>query len=582
LILLLLGTTGPLLVMAVGNAWFSYRAERQRIDSSSEAIARGIAGGVSREVQRAVAGLQALALSRPLCVGDLPEFRRQVASFVQDQHPGANVLLSDRAGQQLLNLLSVEGARLPRRRNIIMVERVVRSGKPQVSDLYEGTFLERVVTVDVPVFCDKELRFVLTLAPPVHRLRDVLLQQAPPASWSVILLDSRGVAIATVLGDGHAGDLGAIDMEAGAAGDGSGAAVPQVAARPGMAYAVSRAADIGWTVVVERPLRSVNLALWRSLVLLVGSAMLFSLAGAWIAVSVARTIIRPIDRLSRLAARPEGADRPLPPSGMQEIDVVAARLQSALQQIRLAGRRKDDFIATLAHELRNPLAPVRNAVTLLQLREQLTPEGRRLTGVAERQLRQMDRLISDLLDLSRIGQGKVALNLQRTDVCDCVQAAVESVAQRLEQRLQVLSLDLPTHPLPVRGDPVRITQVLSNLLDNASKYSLEGGRVDLRAARDRDWVLVTVKDDGVGLQPDHLAQVFDMFWQVGATGGSTGGMGIGLALVRRLVELHGGCVGAASEGPGKGSTFTVRLRLDSPDARADASPGEGSTEGDSA
>jgi signal transduction histidine kinase len=244
---------------------------------------------------------------------------------------------------------------------------------------------------------------------------------------------------------------------------------------------------------------------------------------------------------------------------MQEIDLVATRLQSALQETRLAARRKDDFIATLAHELRNPLAPVTNALTLLQRREQLTPEGRRLTEVAERQLRQMGRLIHDLLELSRIGQGKLLLDMREMDLRESVQAAVESVGVRIAEKNQSLDLRLPPGPLWVRGDAARLTQVLANLLDNASKYSLEGAHVVLEAAERPGHVRVSVQDDGIGMQPDHLRRVFDMFWQVGASSPAGGGMGIGLGLVKRLVELRGGTVAAASDGPGKGSTFTVEL-----------------------
>jgi PAS domain S-box-containing protein len=245
-----------------------------------------------------------------------------------------------------------------------------------------------------------------------------------------------------------------------------------------------------------------------------------------------------------------------------------------------ADRRKDEFLAMLAHELRNPLAPIRNAVEVMR---RIGPEEPRLLQVREmidRQVAHMARLVDDLLDVSRISRGKILLRSEPLDLAALVSATVEDHRSLLESHGLRVVAELPAGPVWVDGDPTRLSQVVGNLLQNSNKFTNPGGRVEVRLEAGVDAVL-TVRDTGIGMGPEILARLFEPFSQAdGSLDRSRGGLGLGLALVKGLVELHGGEVAAVSPGGGEGSTFTVRLPLgEAPGAAREgaASPGAGHT-----
>jgi signal transduction histidine kinase/DNA-binding response OmpR family regulator len=241
-------------------------------------------------------------------------------------------------------------------------------------------------------------------------------------------------------------------------------------------------------------------------------------------------------------------------------------LRRSAEELRQADARKDEFLAMLGHELRNPLAPVLNAVKLMQ--ESAAGESaHRELEIADRQIGHMTRLLDDLLDLSRIRNGKIDLQRGAVELARVVQDAVQATDALVQERGQRLELDLPEAPLVFEGDPVRLTQVVANLLNNAAKYTGRGGRIALRAVREDDEVALTVKDDGIGIQPEMLERIFEMFVQVdGGSDRARAGLGLGLTLVRNLVEMHGGRVVARSDGLGAGSEFEVRLPAKPPPA----------------
>jgi signal transduction histidine kinase/ActR/RegA family two-component response regulator len=247
-----------------------------------------------------------------------------------------------------------------------------------------------------------------------------------------------------------------------------------------------------------------------------------------------------------------------------------ARLYAEVQD---ADRRKDEFLATLAHELRNPLAPVRNGLQVLKLAPP-GPAAAKTRDMMERQLTHMVRLIDDLLDVSRISRGKVELKRERVRVQSLVDAAVEASRPAIDAGRHVFTMTLRDEPLWLDADPTRMAQVISNLLTNAAKYTPEGGRIDLTARREGGQVVIEVRDTGVGIPADMLPKVFEMFTQVGRNlDRAQGGLGIGLSLVRRLAEMHGGTAEAKSEGQDQGSTFTVRLPLAAGGGLGDYTPG---------
>ncbi|PWF43647.1 hybrid sensor histidine kinase/response regulator [Massilia glaciei] len=236
--------------------------------------------------------------------------------------------------------------------------------------------------------------------------------------------------------------------------------------------------------------------------------------------------------------------------------------QGAEQALLLADRRKDEFLATLAHELRNPLAPIRTGLDILRIRSGDANATERATDIMERQLRQMVRLVDDLLDVSRINTGKFAIKMGRVELKAVVNDALEVVRSTIELHGHELAITLPDRPVFLHGDATRLAQILSNLLNNAAKYTNRGGHVRLDARVEDNALLIEVADDGIGIAPDMLAHVFEMFVQVDSTlERSNAGLGVGLSLARKLVELHGGGIEAHSDGVGKGSRFAVRLPI---------------------
>jgi CheY-like chemotaxis protein/two-component sensor histidine kinase len=231
------------------------------------------------------------------------------------------------------------------------------------------------------------------------------------------------------------------------------------------------------------------------------------------------------------------------------------------QALRTADRRKDEFLATLGHELRNPLAPILNSLEIMKLAGAFEQPRTRQAGVVmERQIRHLNRLVDDLMEVSRITRGVIEVKKEPLDLTAIVKAAIETSRPVLDNLRHELLTVFDPEPMFVTGDPVRLTQVFANLLNNAAKYTNHGGHITVTTRRERGEAVVTVKDDGIGIAPALLSNVFDMFMQVDrSTRRSQGGLGIGLTLVRSLVGMHGGTVEARSEGPGLGSEFTVRL-----------------------
>jgi PAS domain S-box-containing protein len=253
---------------------------------------------------------------------------------------------------------------------------------------------------------------------------------------------------------------------------------------------------------------------------------------------------------------------PTPDGGLAVYGRDVTTRRHALDALQESDRRKDQFLATLAHELRNPLAPVRNAVQVLRLEGRGGPEVQWAHAVIDRQVDHLARLIDDLMDVSRISHNKLELRKSPVALIEVVTSALESSRPSIEANGHTLTVTLPNEPLLLEADTVRLAQTFMNLLTNAAKYTPPGGKIALDAVREGSDVVVRVTDDGVGLARDQIPRLFEMFFQTeDVLKRARSGLGIGLALVRHLVELHGGSVTAHSPGPDKGSVFTVRLPL---------------------
>ncbi|MBA3313331.1 MAG: PAS domain S-box protein [Planctomycetaceae bacterium] len=237
-------------------------------------------------------------------------------------------------------------------------------------------------------------------------------------------------------------------------------------------------------------------------------------------------------------------------------------LRAKADALEEADRRKNEFLAMLAHELRNPLSPIASAVALLEHSESLGEEERSAIGIADRQVKKLTRLINDLMDVSRITSGKVHLNRERIDLRDVLRGVVAAAKPGIDEHGHTLVVSLPEHPLWLSADATRLEQVFENLLGNATKYTPHGGRIEVAVARQDGTAVVAVRDNGVGIAPELLPMVFDLFTQADRSlDRSQGGLGIGLTIVKTLVEMHDGQVEATTGGLGKGSEFAVKLPL---------------------
>jgi len=286
------------------------------------------------------------------------------------------------------------------------------------------------------------------------------------------------------------------------------------------------------------------------------------------------------DMLGQVGQRTEDLER-----ANRRLEQEVAVRQSAEHALIEADRRKDEFLATLAHELRNPLAPLRNALHILKVAGPGSEEGKVAREIMDRQLRQLVRLVDDLLDVSRITTGKVVLQRESVPLATIIESALETVRPFVAERGIALSVTTPQVPLMLRADPTRMAQALTNLLHNAAKFTDAGGRIELRVEREGlDGITIVVADTGIGIPADMLSFIFDMFTQLDRSlERPYSGLGVGLSLAKHLIELHGGTLEAASEGQGKGTRFTARLPgivvfepsprgSDAADGRAPAAP----------
>jgi PAS domain S-box-containing protein len=248
------------------------------------------------------------------------------------------------------------------------------------------------------------------------------------------------------------------------------------------------------------------------------------------------------------------------------INLDISRLKQVEDELRVADRRKDEFLATLAHELRNPLAPIRNSLQILKMPRIDADTFQRTQDMLDRQVHHLVRLVDDLLDVSRVMRGRIELRREAVELTTVVARAVEMSQPLIEAQGHQLEITIDSDSFLVNADPVRMAQVVSNLLTNAAKYTESNGRIWLRAQRENGWAVLKVQDNGIGISTEMLPHVFDLFVQADhAVTRSQGGLGIGLTLVKNLVEMHGGKVEAHSEGPGKGCQFVVRLPLLAPE-----------------
>jgi signal transduction histidine kinase len=580
--LFLLAAAGIVPVAAASGIALYALAQQQRAQAERAAVelARALGTAVDAELRRSVSVLEALATSPLLDNGNMKDYYALARRVVATRPLWMAVNVADPSGKVLLNTQFPFGAALAPIVDKESFDRTVAGRKAVVGDLAKGPAGNTAFTVRSPVMRDGGLRYVLTAVVKPEAIVEILNRQHVHDDWVISVFDAKGLRVARSrahrenLGTPAAPSLQKL-MATGAA-QGSGSTFALEGDRILTAYV--RLDGIGWSVATGIPLSLVNAGVLRSILTYGGGIALSILLGGLAALFIARGIGRPIADLRDAAqALGRGARPSLPETKILEIREAANALgaahaerahgeaereqlligeQAARAAAERANRAKDEFLAMLGHELRNPLSAISNAARLLEhprADAQAVLHARQIIG---RQVDHLARMTDDLLDAGRAITGKIALQRRPIDLAAAAAATLATVKPRMERHRVVQALQ----PAWVDADPTRLEQIITNLLVNAVKYTPPEGTIRITVRKEGDQAVLRVADDGIGMSAELAARAFDLFVQ-GDPGidRSRGGLGIGLTLVRRLAELHGGSAEAASAGMDRGSEFTVRL-----------------------
>jgi signal transduction histidine kinase/ActR/RegA family two-component response regulator len=584
-LLILLAAIG-LLPLALLGVWNIQAAGEHRVREQERALldlARALASAVDAELDGTVATLAGMAHGDTLRSGDVHAFYELARRQVQAQPDWLGVVLSDAEGKPLFRTMAPYGAPPTPSADPDSLQQALALRRPVVGRIVRGPHGTAAVPVRVPVSDDAGRLYVLTAVIRPTRILRVVERQRAPAGSVIGILDASGLTVARSLNQAEAvahppsPTLARLIHNGGPENSGE---TTTLEGRP-VITAYTTASRYAWTVAVGAPPATspagfasygagllaslavcVALASWlsgriaRRIEVLAADAVALG-AGAQVQPQVSR--IREIDAMGQAlaaAARRRDAHEAERTRLLESLEQAVRSQEAALEQARQAGRAKDEFLAVLGHELRNPLSPIVSSLDLMDMRDE--PSGRHERAIMRRQVSHLKRLVDDLLDVSRIASGKLQLELHPLDLTATVRHAVAALPG------QSITLSAPD-PVWVQGDDSRLAQVLGNLLSNAARFGSSATRIALTAA-DRE-ARLTVDDNGAGIAPDHLPHIFEPFFQAPQSlARRTGGLGLGLAIVRKIVELHGGRIAASSPGPGLGSRFELTLPLAAPAA----------------
>jgi signal transduction histidine kinase len=563
-------------------------SEREAALRSVREAARATALAVDRELGNAETALRLLATSTHIAAGNWEAFHQQ--AMLAEPGKDAWIVLSDAEGQQMINTLRPFGSPLPKIEYTDRLKNDMRERRTHVSELRFGAVANRYsIRVAVPASAgDKSL--VLSQVFPAGHFSRALAQRNLPPDWIVGISDQNGMTIARshnaaqLIGKQVRPEI----LNAALAHDET---TIRNFSREGIENytVVTHSALSGWIVALGVSVQEIESAARRA-VTVAGIGLLAGLCfAAALATFFGRRLAHSMAGAVRSAAALGRGELPTAgASGVTEVDALhtalaeagavllrerKSRAQAEMERARLLvseqearrvaevqNKAKDEFLAMLGHELRNPLNAITAAISVMEADGMGADKIERARTILRRQTRHLGRIIDDLLDLSRVMSGKIFLSRRRLDLAEAVRENLNTLAATGTSQNHAVHLE--TQAASIDADPTRIEQIISNLLVNAFKYTPEGGRVEVDVRTVDGEAVLTVRDSGIGMTQELLAEVFDVFVQGPAQlDRAQGGLGIGLALVRRLVTLHGGAVTAQSPGPGKGSTFTVRLPL---------------------
>ncbi|MBK4734030.1 hybrid sensor histidine kinase/response regulator [Noviherbaspirillum pedocola] len=589
LALMALAVLVPIVLFSTIGLDMLLRAERAAALRGLQESSRAVALAVDRELAVAESRARTLATSTSLINGNLPEFDQRTR--LANEGGASWTVLFNRDGQQLVNTHVPLGTPLPKRDHPEIGVKLLQEQRMQATDLKRGPLAnDYVVAIEVPVFIDGQPRYVIDQAFLAGEFDRVLADAKLPQGWIIGMFDRNGISIARVPGGrGMAGKPVRQELYDAARANGEG--IVRHLTRDGVDVydAYTHSALSGWTIAVGVPVRIIEAAARRAVKMAAIGLVAAVLCAVIVAVAFSRRLVRSIERAVSSAAMLGRREMPRHySSGVLEFDRLHAALteaggllhaetesraraesertlllaseRAARREAETQNRAKDQFLAMLGHELRNPLSAISSAIGLLDHPQASKEAGERARAVIRRQSMHLAHIVDDLLDLSRLMNGKVVLERKPLDLAEALNdylQGLQATGRASGHQLQVRSM-----PAPILADPTRIEQILANLVGNALKYTPPGGCVDIAISVDGAHALLTVRDTGVGIAPDLLDRVFDVFVQgADSLDRSQGGLGIGLALVRQLVRLHGGEVSADSAGIGCGSVFVVRLPL---------------------
>ena len=569
LLVLTLGTLLPMLVFALIALGLLAERERALFERGAKERTLAVLTAIDGELGNAMTTLQALAASRHLDEDGLREFHRDAMRVLPTQPGWTTLALATPEGEQLLRVPDDFGAKLRALTERRSFEQVLRTSKPAIRPLARDAVSGRhEFGARVPVIRFGAIKYVLSVTIDPRKIRALLDAQRLPPDWVGVVVDhERRVVAQTNALDTALGQAAPETLRAALEGPAEGWFHDPSGEETALYTAFNRSGFSGWTVAMSMPAAAVDAGLGKAAWTTTVGVIVALLAALLLAAGLGHRIAAPISALASVAkAMTAGREAELPnPGGVAEVREVGRALVDAANTartrehaLRSADRAKDEFLAMLSHELRNPLGALAGAAHLLRLLAPKDETAIRATDIVGRQVQHMTRLVEDLLDVSRVTRGKISLSREPLDLARAVEAVVQQ--WRSSGRLAKHEVRVELSPAWVRADAARIDQIIANLVGNAVKYTQDGGQVAITVRRERNAALLQVRDTGMGMSPDLAARVFDLFVQ-GETSldRSLGGLGIGLTLVKRLAELHGGTAAAASEGPGKGSVFSVSL-----------------------
>jgi signal transduction histidine kinase/ActR/RegA family two-component response regulator len=579
--LLVLAAAGivPIAAMSALGLYLLLQQQRIQAERVGVELARALATGVDAELRSSISVLEALATTVALDRNDVSGFQERAQRILKTQPNWAAVILADPAGHRLVDTRfpsAVPSVPIPERKSF---DAVVQTRAPAVGNLAKGRDGSFLFPVRVPVLRNGELRYVLTAVIKPEDILDVVQRQRVPSDWVISVFDANGLRVARSRAhEENLGGTAAVSLQklmATRGDEGFGQTFSLEGDRIYTSY--SRLKDSGWSVAPGIPAALVEGAAYRLLATYAGGLILSLAVGTLAAIWVARNINQPIGQLHAAArALSRGEVLKPPTTSIQEIHDVADALltaaatreellrkeQAARETAEEAGRAKDQFLAVLSHELRTPLNAVYGWARMLRSGQLRDDAADRALGAILRNANAQVQLIDDLLDVSRVITGKMRLDVRPVDLQAVVEDAVDAIRPAAEAKDIRLQKILDPRAGPTTGDASRLQQVVWNLLANAVKFTPKGGRVQVRLQRVNSHVEIIVSDTGQGIAPEILPFIFERFRQADSSSTRAhAGLGLGLALVKHLVELHGGSVVAHSPGNGEGATFVVKLPL---------------------